>query len=136
MNMVWEDISNNDFLRSASSNENRIDVIWIGQLIGDIKSRKCVLHSVTDWRAISMNDSFVPRYKDGKSPCDLDAEILTLEKYYSNATIDERQKGKQAVNNSSSVLQITTSYDTASNSRLIVDGLKRSLCILHRINIG
>jgi hypothetical protein len=40
------------------------------------------------------------------------------------------------VNNTYSIFQITTAYDTASGTRLIVDGLKRSLGITDKIKEG
>lgn len=80
-----------------------------------------------------MNDSFVPRYKDGKIPEDFNAEIFTLSEYYPFAESEEKDKGAEAVNNTSSALQITTAYETISKTRLIVDGFKRSLGMMDRI---
>lgn len=83
-----------------------------------------------------MNDSFVPRYKDGKNPQDSNAEIFTLSEYYSNAKSSEKDEGVEAINNTSSVLQITTAYETVSMTRLIVDGFKRSLGVMEKIRDG
>jgi hypothetical protein len=38
------------------------------------------------------------------------------------------------VNDSNSILQVTTTYETISRTRLIVDGLKRSLGIMNKIS--
>ena len=116
---MWENVSNDDYLKSAFSNENKITLIWNYQLISNAKSRKYVISSSSDWHEVSINDSFVPRYKDAKAPDDPTAEIFTLGEYYANAISDDKQKAIQVVNNPSSILQITRAYDTASNSRLI-----------------
>ena len=136
MTMRWEDVSNEEYLNSARSGENKITLIWLWNdyLSSNVKSRKCVITSSSDWYEICVNDSFVPKYKDGKAPEDPTAEILTLGKYYANARSDDKQKAMEVVNNPSSIVQITTAYDTTSNSRLIVDGFKRSLGILDMIN--
>jgi len=136
MTIVWEDVSNNDYLNSAFSNENTITVIWEPQLIDNAKSRKCVISSSSDWYELSMSDSFVPKYRYAKAPNDPIAEILTLKKYYANATSQDKQRAIQLLANQSSISQITTAYDTASNCRLIVDGFKRSLGIIDKINNG
>ena len=62
------------------------------------------------------------------------AEIFTLSDYLRNSAIEEKEKGLQLVNDKSSVLQITTAYDTTSSSRLIVDGFKRSLGIMSKMH--
>ena len=81
-----------------------------------------------------MNDSFVPKYKDGKHPTDPTAEIFTLADYLRNASTDEKEKGLHLVNDNSSTLQITTAYDTTSSRRLIVDGCKCSLGIMSKMH--
>lgn len=134
MTIQWQDVSNNDYLNSAFSNENRITLIWKPHLIDNAKSRKCVISSSSDWYEVSMSDSFVPKYKDAKAPNDPTAEILTLKKYYANVASQDKQNAIQLLDNQSSILQITTAYDTTSNSRLIADGFKRSLGILDKIN--
>jgi hypothetical protein len=134
--VIWKSVSNYNYLSSAFSNENGITVIWARQLFGDTKSRECIIQSKVEWNALSLSDSFVPRYKDGKPPQDPDAEIFTLYNYYPNATSDELKKGIQAVNNNSQILQMTTAFHIVSKSRLIVDGLKRSLGILSKMNAG
>jgi hypothetical protein len=138
MNVVWENVSIDDYLHSATSEENRIIVIWKQEpkFFSDTKARKCIIDSVGEWHSIHMSDSFVPRYKDGKNPQDPDAEIFTLSEYYPYATSEEKGKGAEAVNNTSSILQITTAYHTVSETRLIVDGLKRSLGIMDNIRDG
>jgi hypothetical protein len=91
-NVVWQNVPINDYLNSAHSYENLIRVQWTHELSGDAKSRKCVIRSTSQWRSVSMNDSFVPKYKDGKLPTDPTAEIFTLPDYLRNATTDEKQK--------------------------------------------
>jgi predicted DNA-binding protein (MmcQ/YjbR family) len=70
--------------------------------------------SSSDWYQLRMSDSFVPKYKDAKAPDDPTAEIFTLGKYYANATNDHKQKAIQLASDPSSILQITTAYDTIS----------------------
>jgi len=111
---------------------------WVmsDHLIGNMNTRKCVITSSYDWDELHVSDSFVPKYKDMKAPNDPNAEIFTLGKYYANTISDNIQKAIQLANNPSLTLQITTAYDTTSNSRLIVDGFKRALGILDMINNG
>ena len=106
----------------------------ISGLSGDAKSRRCVIRSTSQWHLISMNDSFVPKYKDGKHPTNPTAEIFTLADYLRNASTDEKEKGLHLVNDNSSTLQITTAYDTTSSRRLIVDGCKCSLGIMSKMH--
>jgi hypothetical protein len=123
--------------RAFSYNTEIIAVIDFLNLISAVKSRKCIISSSSDWYEISMSDSFVPKYKDAKNPDDATAEIFILGKYYyANATSEDKQKAVHIVNNPLSILQITTAYDTTSNSRLIADGFKRSLGLLDKINNG
>jgi hypothetical protein len=138
MNVVWENVSINNYLHSANSEENQITVIWKwkSKFFKDTKARKCIIDLAGKWYSIHMSDSFVPRYKDGKDPMDPDAEIFTLSEYYPKATSEEKCKGAEVVNNTFSILQITTAYDTVSKTRLITDGLKRSLRIMDKIKKG
>ena len=123
MTIMWEDVSNNDYLNSAFSNENRITVVWKPQPIDNAKSRKCLIASSSDWHDIGMSGSFVPKYKDAKAPDYPTAKIFTLGEYYTNATSEHKQTTIQLVNSQSLILQITTAYDTIFNSRLIIDVL-------------
>jgi hypothetical protein len=50
-----------------------------------MKSRKCIISSLSDWDELHVSHSFVPKYKGGKAPNDPNAEIFTLGKYYANA---------------------------------------------------
>jgi hypothetical protein len=99
MNVVWENVSIDDYLHSATSEENRIIVIWKWErkFFSDTKARKSIIDSVGKWHSIHMSDSFVPRYKDGKNPQDPDARIFTLSEYYPYATSEEKGKGAEAV---------------------------------------
>jgi hypothetical protein len=110
--IMWQNVSNEDYLSSAFSNENRILVRWAQQLLEDTKSRRCIIHSKAEWNSLSLSDSFVPRYRDRKPSDDSAAEIFTLSNYYSNATSDEMEKGIQTVNNNSQSLQMTTAFHT------------------------
>jgi hypothetical protein len=136
MDAVWKNISIDNYFSSATGEENRITTVWKWEpkFYSDTKARKCIIDSANEWHSTYMSDSFVPRYKDGKSPQDPDAEIFTLSEYYPNATIEEKGKGTDAVNDSNSILQVTTTYETISRTRLIVDGLKRSLGIMNKIS--
>jgi hypothetical protein len=60
VNVVWENVTKDVYLRSALGDENRITVIWAPGLFGDTESRRCVISSAAQWHAISLNDSFVP----------------------------------------------------------------------------
>jgi hypothetical protein len=80
MNVLWENVSIDDYLISAFSDENRVTLIckWEPKFFSGTKARKCIIDSAGEWHSIHMSDSFAPRYKDGKNPRDPDAEIITL----------------------------------------------------------
>jgi len=85
--------------------------------------------------AFNIHERFIcTQIQRWKLPRDPTAEIFTLSDYLPNSTMEEKEKGLQVVNDNSSILQITTAYHTTSKSRLIVDGFKRSLGILSKIN--
>ncbi len=44
-----------------------------------MKSRKCIISSLSDWDELHVSHSFVPKYKGGKAPNDPNAEIFTLD---------------------------------------------------------
>lgn len=44
MNVVWEIVSNVDYLKSALSDENKITLVWIPKLFDSVKARRCVIY--------------------------------------------------------------------------------------------
>ncbi|MFZ0328997.1 MAG: hypothetical protein WAL66_17020 [Nitrososphaeraceae archaeon] len=131
--MTWESVPKNDYFSSAFSSQNRITVCWRPDLFNDTRCRKCVISSAEQFSASKLDNSFIPRYKDGKSPWDQNARIFTLSEYYPNAKIQEVNNGILAIDNESLILQVTTAHDTDSENNLIVDGLKRAFAVLNKI---
>lgn len=123
----WNDISNSEFLGLATGKENQITLIWIRSLPANIRSRSCKITSSVDWAAL-MDNSFIPRYKQGRQPNDLTAEIFSLKDYCLQANYPEQVYAAGLLKIAPSI-QITTAYDNKLDRRLIVDGLKRAIGI-------
>jgi len=122
---TWSDISNDEFLGSATGKENQVTLIWTPSLPANIKSRRCKITSVYNWTAL-MDNSFIPRYKQGRQPTDPTAEIFNLNSCCLQANYPEQVQARLLLKIAPSI-QITTAYDNNLNRRLIVDGLKRAI---------
>jgi hypothetical protein len=128
----WNDISNDEFLRSALSMENQIAVTWIPPLSVNMKSRMCKISSSEKWTTL-MNNSFIPRYKQSRLPEDLNAEIFRLDEYCQQTNYPEKTIARHLLKIVPSI-QITTAYDSDQDRRLIVDGLKRAIGIQQMVH--
>ena len=129
---LWDDISNEEFLKSALGNENRITVTWVPSLSVNTKSRICKISSSEKW-TILMNNSFIPRYKRGRLPEDLNAEIFRLNEYCQQTNYPEKAIARHLLKVAPSI-QITTAYGSDQDRRLIVDGLKRAIGIQQTVH--
>lgn len=127
----WNHVSNSEFLSSATGNENQVTLIWIPSLPANINSRRCKIISSEDWAAL-MDNSFIPRYRHGRQPNDLTAEIFSLKDYCLQTNYPEQVNASGLLKIAPSI-QITTAYDSNLNRRLIVDGLKRAIGIQQMI---
>jgi hypothetical protein len=69
MDAVWKNISIDNYLSSATGEENRITTVWKWEpkFYSDTKARKCIIDSANEWHSTYMSDSFVPRYKMGRA---------------------------------------------------------------------
>lgn len=124
--MKWKEIANDEFIHSANSVENTVRVLWSGNLVEDTKTRECIIRSKDEWAYLHMGDSYLPKYKDGKSWNDPTAKNYALDEYVLQA-LEEALKKSEG-------LQITSAYHTKIKQRLIVDGVHRAIALQRRIN--
>ena len=124
--MKWKEIANDEFIHSASSVENTVRVLWSGNLVEDTKTREYIIRSKDEWTYLHMGDSYLPKYKDGKSWNNPTAKNYTLDEYVlqSPEEVLIRFEG----------LQITSAYHTKIEQRLIVDGVHRAIALHRRVN--
>ena len=78
--LEWTEISNNDFMESAMSQANYIRVMWRGVFLGDVRARKGTISSKEQWK-LTMENAFLPRYKDGKNWEDPTSQNFTIYEY-------------------------------------------------------
>jgi hypothetical protein len=130
----WISVPIDEFIQSACSNDNQITIVWRYPLPRDTLSRKCTVCSAAKWNELFMSKSFVPRYKDGGTPYDTNAQIFTLDEYCSQNGYSERDKAA-ALLNAAPTIQITTAYDNSLDRRLIVDGVKRAIGIQQKVDV-
>lgn len=75
-----------------------------------------------------MEDSYLPKYKNGKSWEDSTAYNFTLKEYTLQSDLEVKNKAKETLNKSRQ-LQITSAYQSAIKKRLIVDGVHRAVAL-------
>ena len=121
-----------DFIVSALSEYGKIQVEWTHALPPTSRARAYVISSIENYND-RISRSFLPWYKNGKGPYDLDAENYTVEDKTLALTEGEIESFARLV---APGLLVTTAYVTGLNARLIVDGCKRSCAIQNRINDG
>lgn len=126
------DIPLSDFIISAITEESRIDIVWTRSLPPTTRARAYTINSIENF-SDRISTSFLPWYKDGKGPYDIDAENYTVEEKTPTLTVEELAGYTQRLD--SGVL-LTTVYHIGLNARLIVDGCKRSCAIQKKINDG
>ncbi len=124
--------TNSDFIISALSEYSKIQVEWTHILPPTTRARAYVISSIEIYKD-RISRSFLPWYKNGKGPYDLDAENYTVEGKTLTLTKEEIDSFTQRVGPG---LLVTTAYVTGFNARLIVDGCKRSCAIQNKINNG
>jgi hypothetical protein len=49
--LEWTEISNNDFMESATSQVNYIRVMWSRVSLGDVRARKGTISSKEQWKS-------------------------------------------------------------------------------------
>jgi hypothetical protein len=121
-----------DFIISALSEHGKIQIEWTHALPLTTRVRAYVMSSIEKY-SDRISRSFLPWYKNGKGPYDLDAENYTVEDKTQTLTKEEVESFTQRVG---SAVLVTTAYRTGLNMRLIVDGSKRSCAIQNKINNG
>ena len=121
------DITHREFLDSANTGENYVRVNWPGRsLRPDILTRKCIIDSVDQWKDI-IQVSYLPRYKDGKSPWEDPSQNFTLYEYSLQTSQEIRLRADKALENAPNK-RITAAYDIKLDKRLILDGDHRARC--------
>lgn len=124
--MKWSELSKDKFQYDAKfQRTTRIDVIWTGNLDQNTKIRTCVLNSHNDWLKV-INEPFVPRYKDGRSPDDPKAEIYSLSEWCDTLTPEDFKEYAKCFQDG---VYVTVARDTGFKAKFIADGLKRSAVI-------
>lgn len=121
-----------DFIISALSDDSRIDIMWTRSVSPSTRVRAYTISIVDNFKD-RISRSFLPWYKDGKGPNDMDAENYTVQEKTPTLTDKELEDFDSRL--SSGVL-VTIAYQTGINARLIVDGCKRSCALQNRINHG
>jgi hypothetical protein len=129
---AWNEISNDEFINCAISENHRVRTMWSGNLSGDTKSRKCIIDSREHWRIV-MENSFLPWYKNGKLPQDDFAENFILNEYCVKASKEGLPAFSELLENLQDV-KILTVYHNGVNKRLIVDGIHHAVAIQSKIN--
>lgn len=66
-----------DFIISGISSESRIDIVWTRSLLPTTRAWAYAIKSIDDFNS-RVSKSFLPWYKNGKGPYDLDAENYTV----------------------------------------------------------
>ena len=130
--MEETEIPVSDFIVSALSEYAKIQVEWTHTLPPTTRARAYVIRSIENYND-RISKSFLPWYKNGKGPYDLDAENYTVEDKTLTLTKGEVESFTERVGPG---LLVTTAYMTGLNKRLIVDGCKRSCAIQNKINNG
>jgi len=131
--MEWNEISNSEFARSAFSQDNYIRVIWSGFFGDGVRSRKCIIHSIEDWRSVIEN-AFLPRYKDGRCWEDPIARNFTLLEYSLDVHPDVKSKANERLSRQANEINLTSVYHPTLDKRLIVDGVHRAIGLQLKIN--
>jgi hypothetical protein len=68
---------------------NNIRVMWSGVFLGDVRARKSTISSKEQWKS-TMENAFLPKYKDGKNWEDPTSQNFT----YMNILCKYRQRKK------------------------------------------
>jgi hypothetical protein len=131
--LEWTEISNK-FLESANSETNYVRVMWSKVFSGDVRARKGTILSKEQWKS-TMENSFLPRYKDGKNWENLTARNFTLYEYSLDVPSDVRYKADNILRQASEI-KLTSVYHTTLGKRLVVDGVHRSISLQLKINKG
>jgi hypothetical protein len=118
-------------MESAISETNYIRVIWNGIFLGDVKARKGTIRSKELWKS-TIENAFLPRYKDGKNWKDPTALNFTLYEYCLQVPSEVEFKA----NNILGQISLTSVYHTAVDKRLVVDGVHRSIGVQLKISKG
>ena len=103
-----------DFIISALSEYGKIQVKWTHALSPTTRARAYVISSIEEY-SDRISRSFLPWYKNGKGPYDLDAENYTVEDKTLTLTKDEVESFTQRVGPG---LLVTTAYEAGLNARL------------------
>jgi hypothetical protein len=126
------EISVSDFIISAVSEQGKICIEWTHVLPITTRARAYVIDSIEKYNN-RISRSFLPWYKNRKSPHDLDAENYTVEEKAKTLTREEVESFTQRVGPG---VLVTAACVTGLDVRLIVDGCKRSCAIQNQINNG
>lgn len=129
------DITHKEFLDSANSAENYVRVNWPGRsLRPDILTRKCIIDSVDQWKDI-IQVSYLPWYKNGKSPEDNSAQNFKLYECSIQISPEIRSLAEKILETAPDK-RITAAYDIKLNKRLILDEDHRALAVQLKVNLG
>jgi hypothetical protein len=128
IDVKWKEIANYEFTDSANGPENMVRVLWSGNLADNTKARECFIRSECEWNSLRLEDSYLPKYKKGKSWSDSSAYNFTLKEYTLQSDFEVKNKAKEALNKFRQ-LQIKSAYQSAIKKRLIVDGVHRAVAL-------
>ena len=129
--LEWTEISNNDFMESAMSQVNYIRVMWSRVFLGDVRARKGTISSKEQWK-LTMENAFLPRYKDGKNWEDPTSQNFTIYEYSLQVPSEVEVKINNILRQTE--INLTSVYHTALGKRLVVDGVHRSIGLQLKIN--
>jgi hypothetical protein len=130
--LAWIEISNDVFMKSATSQTNYVRVRWSRTFSGDVRARKGVIRSKELWRSM-MENAFLPWYKNEKSWEDRTAQNFTLYEYSLLVPHEVKIRANKILEQTREIT-LTSVYHTTLDKRLVVDGVHRSIGLQMKLN--
>jgi hypothetical protein len=131
-NVEWSEISNDEFMHSAISQDNYVRVIWERRFLGDVRARKCTIRSQEQWKSM-IEKASLPKYKGGKSWEDSTALNFTLYEYSLQVPSEVEFRANSILGEAKGI-KLTSVYHTVLGKRLLVDGIHRAIGLQLEVN--
>jgi hypothetical protein len=131
-NVEWSEIPNDEYMVSTNSRDSYVRVIWEQRFLGDVRARKCTIRSQEQWKS-TVENAFLPRYKDGKTWEDPTAQNLTLYEYSLQVPSDVEFTANSILREDKDI-KLTSVYHTVLGKRLLVDGVHHAIGLQLMVN--
>jgi hypothetical protein len=128
----WREIPNDEYMDSAISRDNYVRVIWEQRFLGDVRARKCTIRSQEQWKS-TVENAFLPRYKNGKSSEDPTAQNFTLYEYSLQVPSDVEFTANSILREDKDIT-LTSVYHSVLGKRLLVDGVHHAIGLQLMVN--